>query len=405
MAQVSVELSAKPREEVATKEAARLTFIDHLRAALVILVVLHHVAVVYDILVPFHYADPPPSIDSLGGFVLYLFALFNQAWFMGALFLIAGYFTPGSYDRKGSGSFLKGRMLRLGIPLVVWLFVLNPISLIGLFLNPAPWITEPLTLQSFWQMYPEFIGLGVAWFLALLLIFSLGYAAYREPTKNETTAVVESSPPGYLATGIFILGLALVTYLVRIILPLGREVLDFPTLAYLPQYLSFFAVGTIAYRRDWFRTIPDRMGKVGFVIAVVATLVLFPTPLLGLLGGSMDFLGNGSWQSAVYALWNSAFAIGMCLASITFFRRYFNGTSRLGRSLSQQSYAVYVIHVPIIVFLAYALYVVLSQRGIDIGGIHFGPLLKFGVLSVIVVPICFAIAWLIRKIPGVSRVL
>jgi peptidoglycan/LPS O-acetylase OafA/YrhL len=77
----------------------------------------------------------------------------------------------------------------------------------------------------------------------------------------------------------------------------------------------------------------------------------------------------------------------------------------LGRSLSQQSYAVYVLHVPIIVFLAYALYVVLSQRGIDIGGIHFGPLLKFGVLSVIVVPICFAIAWLIRKIPGVSRVL
>ena len=126
---------------------------------------------------------------------------------MGALFLIAGYFTPGSFDRKGPGSFLKDRLLRLGIPLLIWIFVISPISSIGFWQMPAAMtgITDPLS----WQAYPFLLGLGVAWFLALLLIFSLGYAAYREPTKNETTAVVESSPPGYLATGIFILGLAL----------------------------------------------------------------------------------------------------------------------------------------------------------------------------------------------------
>lgn len=255
-------------------------------------------------------------------------------------------------------------------------------------------------------MYPGFIHMGVAWFLALLLVFSIGYAAYREPTKNEKTSVRESSPPSYLGIGIFILGLAFVSYLIRIIIPIGREVLQFPTLAYLPQYLSFFIVGTIAYRRDWFRTIPGRMGKVGFLTAVVATLILFPIMIMGALGGTFpSFMGNGTWQSAVYALWDSTFAVGMVLASITFFRRYFNGTSRLGKFLSQQSYAAYIIHVPITVFMAYALYVALSQSGIDIGGIHFGPLLKFGILSVIVVPLCFAIAWLIRKIPGVSKVI
>jgi peptidoglycan/LPS O-acetylase OafA/YrhL len=406
MAQVNVELSAKPRDEASTKETARLTFIDHLRATLVILVVLHHVAVVYVGIIPFYYIDPPKSVDSLGGLLLFLFTLFNQAWFMGALFLLAGYFTPGSYERKGSGSYLKIRLVRLGIPLVIWMFVISPISFIGGFLDPVPWITEPFSWQTFWQMYPGFIGIGVTWFLALLLIFSFGYAAYREPTKNEKTVVRESSPPSYLSIGIFILGLALVSYLVRIIIPIGREILQFPTLAYLPQYLSFFIVGTIAYRRDWFRTITDRMGKVGFVTAVVATIILYPIIIMGLLGGTFpSFMGNGTWQSTIYALWDSAFAVGMVLASITFFRRYFNGTSRLGRFLSQQSYAVYVIHVPIIVFMAYALYVALSRRGIDVGGIHFGPLLKFGILSVIVVPICFAIAWLIRKIPGVSRVL
>jgi hypothetical protein len=49
------------------------------------------------------------------------------------------------------------------------------------------------------------------------------------------------------------------------------------------------------------------MGKIGFVTAVIATLILDPIPILGMLGGSMRFLGNGSWPSAVYALWDSIF--------------------------------------------------------------------------------------------------
>ena len=132
----------------------------------------------------------------------------------------------------------------------------------------------------------------------------------------------------------FILALALVSYLVRIVVPLGKTVLDFPTLAYLPQYLSFFVVGYIAYRHNWFRTLPRRMGVVGFVTAMVATFLLFPIPILGILGGTFRFLGNGTWPSAVYALWDSTFAVGMTLAAITFFRRFFNGESRFGRFLS-----------------------------------------------------------------------
>ena len=194
--------------------------------------------------------------------------------------------------------------------------------------------------------------------------------------------------------------MALVTYLVRIIIPIGRTVLDFPTLAYLPQYLSFFIVGIIAYRRDWFRALPSRMGKVGFGMAVAATLLLFPIILLGILGGTMRFLGNGSWTSAVYALWDSIFAVGMCLGSITLFRRFFNQKSRLGSFLSQQSYAVYIIHSPIIVFIAYALFLAFAQLGTDLG-----PLLKFSIGAVIVLPVCFIIAYGLRKIPGVSRIL
>ena len=257
----------------ATKQVSRLYFIDHLRAALVILVVLHHVALVYGAGAPFYYVEPPFTAP-LTFLVLLMFALFNQAWFMGALYLIAGYFTPGSFNRKGSGSFLKGKLVRLGIPLLVWIFVLSPISSIGYWQMPAELtgITTPLS----WAAYPFLLGLGVAWFLALLLLFSFGYAVWRILTRNRTSISVSESTPSYLGIGIFILALALISYLVRIVIPIGKEVFDFPTLGYLPQYLSLFIVGAIAYRRNWFRTIPGSMGVVGFLTALVATVFLFP---------------------------------------------------------------------------------------------------------------------------------
>ena len=398
--------SLQPREkspvQAATGRTSRLFFIDHLRVALAILVVLHHVAVVYGAILPlFYYMEPPFNsagvIDPLAALASLVFALFNQAWFMGAFFLLAGYFAPGSFDRKGPGSFLKGKLLRLGIPLVIFYFVLNPISWLGLWLMPASLtgITTPPT----WQAYPRFIGLGPLWFVAMLLIFGFGYAAWRMLTRNRTSSSMSKSLPSYLGIGIFVLALAGVSYLVRMIIPLGKSVFDFPTLAYLPQYLSFFVIGTVASRRNWFRTLPRSMGIVGIVTAVVAGILLFPLAVSGhlfsleltALGNAM---GNGHWQSAVYVLWDTIFAVGMCLGLVTLFRRFFNGQGRFGRFLSQHGYAVYVIHIPIVVVVAFAL------RGIELA-----PLLKFGMAAVIAVPTCFAAAFIIRKIPFASRVL
>jgi ABC-2 type transport system ATP-binding protein len=105
-------------------------------------------------------------------------------------------------------------------------------------------------------------------------------------------------------------------------------------------------------------------------------------------------MGNGHWRSAVYALWDSIFAVGLCLGLIPLFRRRFGKRSRFGEFLSRQSYAVYVIHVPIIVFLTYGL------RGIELA-----PLAKFGLASAIAVPVCFAGAYLLGRIPLLKRIL
>jgi peptidoglycan/LPS O-acetylase OafA/YrhL len=329
---------------------------------------------------------------------LLIFGLFNQAWFMGALFLIAGYFTPGSYDRKGGGSFIKSRLVRLGIPLVFFIFLLAPISSTAYWQMPSylTGITSPLS----WQAYPYLLGMGPMWFLAMLLVFTFGYAVWRGLTKSRNSSKGnEAPPPGYPAIMLFTLGLALVSYLLWMIIPLDKEVLDFPTLAYLPQYLSFFVIGAVAYRRKWFERIPNPMGAAGFAAALTASILFFPPAVSGGLlslefSDPAYFVGNGTWQSALYALWVSAFAVGMSLAALTFFRRFFNRKSKFGNFLAQQSYAVYVFHTPILVFIA----VVLKE-------VNWGSLPKFTLVAGITVPVCYAAAWVIRKIPGVARVI
>jgi len=45
---------------------------------------------------------------------------------MGLFLLISAYFVPGSFDRKGASRFLKDRLIRLGIPMAVYSWVLSP---------------------------------------------------------------------------------------------------------------------------------------------------------------------------------------------------------------------------------------------------------------------------------------
>jgi peptidoglycan/LPS O-acetylase OafA/YrhL len=84
---------------------SRIYFADYLRAALVSLVVLHHISITYGASGSFYYIEPATNSAAAG--LLSLFTNFNQAWFLGCFFLISGYFSPASFDRKGPGNSLR----------------------------------------------------------------------------------------------------------------------------------------------------------------------------------------------------------------------------------------------------------------------------------------------------------
>src|SRR5271156_6071943 len=109
------------------KASSRAHYIDRIRVLLTALVVLHHTAITYGAPGGWYYRELPTTLSLTGIFFIFFVSL-NQAYFMGFFFLIAGYFTPASYNRKGPGKFLVDRLIRLGIPLAVFGVLLDPLT-------------------------------------------------------------------------------------------------------------------------------------------------------------------------------------------------------------------------------------------------------------------------------------
>ena len=105
----------------------RENYIDNIRVALTILVVLHHAAVTYGAPGGWYYKETTNGLVT--PLLLTVFVSINQSFFMGLFFFLSSYFIPASYERKGTGKFLLDRFKRLGIPLLFYSLIISPVTI------------------------------------------------------------------------------------------------------------------------------------------------------------------------------------------------------------------------------------------------------------------------------------
>src|SRR5512136_1156106 len=196
---------ATAAEAVQAKAATRLLFVDNIRVFLTILVILHHTMIIYAASGNWGLYMEGRQDDitkALGGW----FCATNQAYFMSLFLLISAYFVPGSYDRKGAGHFLKDRLIRLGIPLIIYSWIISPLTWVVI-----TGVTQG-QLRPWWTYLPgvsdAVIGAGPLWFVEVLLIFSLAYALWRRffrPNPPVPPVETESRFPSNNAIALFAL--------------------------------------------------------------------------------------------------------------------------------------------------------------------------------------------------------
>ncbi|QXV65404.1 acyltransferase family protein [Mucilaginibacter sp. 21P] len=91
---------------------------------------------------------------------------------MGCFFLLSALFVPASYYKKGVLRFLSDRLLRFGVPLVFYAFILSPIMNFMVYRYAGK---HPITFMQFLTGYDGWIQFGVLWFVWALLLFNIVY--------------------------------------------------------------------------------------------------------------------------------------------------------------------------------------------------------------------------------------
>jgi glucan biosynthesis protein C len=386
----------RARVDAQPRAAGRLFFIDNIRVLLTIQVLLFHLMIIYAGVGSWFYEEGRE--DFITGALGAWFVTVSQAFFMGLFMLVSAYFVPGSYDRKGPRRFLKDRLVRLGIPLAVYSWLLRPV-LVYLYLR-----TVQGWQLSWWHYFPSeyfksnaVLGAGPLWFIETLLIFSILYVVWQLLSgRRRARPAPETRFPSNLAIGLFALLLGLAGFLVRLWRPIewSFEPLNLQ-LPFFAQYIALFVLGLVAYRRNWLASLSDAAGRLWLGIGLLMILLFWPLALAGDMATSLEpFLGGWHWQALAYALWESFLCLGMCIGLIYAFRRYRQGQGRLARFVSRNAYAAYLVHGPVITIMA------LAARDVML---H--PLVKFGLASLVAVPLCFGLSSLIRRLPHADRVL
>ncbi|HTT39005.1 MAG TPA: acyltransferase family protein, partial [Burkholderiales bacterium] len=123
MSTIDLSVRATGQSVVGTRSKARVDYVDALRVLLILLVVAHHSVEAYVAPHASQIVFPDAPIPRVWAFLAV-----NASFFMGLFFLLAGYYTPQAYDRRGAGRFLRDRLIRIGIPLLLGVVLIVPLA-------------------------------------------------------------------------------------------------------------------------------------------------------------------------------------------------------------------------------------------------------------------------------------
>jgi glucans biosynthesis protein C len=368
----------------------RLPYIDNLRSTMIVWVVLFHTAITYSHIGSWYYSEPVAA--GPGASVAFLtFEVHSQAFFMGLLFFVSGYFVPGAYDRKGPARFLSDRLVRLGIPSLLYIFAIQPLLLHYLL---------GVGKGGFGQYYGRFLasrdwlsGSGPMWFAIALLIFCALYAAIRWVRKTARDAPRLPGPAAIVATG---LGIAAAAFLIRTVLPMGSSFLYFQP-PFFAQYVVLFAAGIAARRGDWLERFSATTGYAMLAAAILFSACAWPALLIfggGLEKGIVPYCGGWTWQNAGYAVWESVFCVLFSTGLLVLFRERFDTSGRIWRLLKDNAFGIYVLHPPVVVAVSQIF-----------GGLALPPFAKWLVVAPAACAATLAVVLGVRRIPLLGKVL
>ncbi|WP_286270480.1 acyltransferase family protein [Thalassotalea hakodatensis] len=340
----------------------RLDYLDAARALALLLGIFFHASLSF---MPMFIGWAVMDISTSN--IVAIFVMINHSFRMELFFLIAGFFSHMTLQKKGMKAFISSRLIRIGLPLVVGWFLLRPMLVSGWVMGAESMRGDVNVLNGLSQGIASFkelpngflIGTHL-WFLYyLLLIPALVLVVCSMVSLNDKVKHTLSASMDHVVT--WLCRSSFAPFLVM--LPIASCLwfmshwgMDTPDKSLIPNwpvlfiYTGFFSFGWLMNRQRQpladFATIT--WGKV-FLCLLASILSVLLTNYQSQLGHP-DYLLLKIGFTLSYALmmWTLvSLFIGLCF-------RFFNRLNHTMRYLADASYWLYLIHLPIVIWLQIA---------------------------------------------------
>jgi hypothetical protein len=377
--------------------STRQIYLDNLKILLIAGIIVGHGLASYTAVELWSYADVrevtlSPVTEGVLFSLLAPFALFM----IPLLFLVAGLLTPASVERKGPGRYARDRLMRLGVPFVLFVGLIWPVLLYALY--------RPLgkASDSYWAEFvgtvDESLDTGYFWFVGDLLIFSLGYAGWVRLRRGR--------PRGLLSGEVRVRHLlvlaavvAIATFLVRLSFPVASERYVDLNLYQWPASIALFGLGVVASQSGWLTAVPARLQAHSRTVSLL-TIAAFGVFIAAgfILGGVGEetWAGGWHWHALTFAALESTLSVFGPVWMLGVAQRRLNRAFRWASpGIGRSAYGAFMLQGLVLIGLAVVL------RPLPVPGEAKALMVATGGVAG-----SFALAWLlIRRVPRVAQIL
>lgn len=340
----------------------RLEYLDAVRAFALLLGIIFHASLSF---VPFFIGWAVMDISTSS--VVSVFLLISHSFRMELFFLIAGFFSHMTFHQKGAGTFVKTRLTRIVIPFVAGWFILRPLIVSGWVMGGESMRGDVNILnglktgfQSLGQLPTDLLTGTHLWFLYYLLLITaivLLVRAVMSIAPTMYTMLQELADRGimWLSNSRFS-WLALCLPTAACLWFMANWGMDTPDKSLLPHwpvllvYSGFFTLGWLLHRQKELMEQFTRLTTGRIAIAVFSMVV---TTVLSSYQADPGHAHIG----LIRAGFNLSYAMMMwslVYLSIGMFKRFFDKPRKLVRYFAESSYWLYLIHLPVVVWLQIA---------------------------------------------------
>jgi hypothetical protein len=330
-------------------DTRRLVPIDNLKAVLVAWIIAGHAMLGYAAIGGWPYDEVsetrmPPQLELVLAALVGPTALFV----IGTFFFLSGLFAPSSVARHGPAAFLRQRLVRLGLPWLLFTLLIWPVLMWFAHRSTG----DPIPIWEAWQARQPFLDSGPLWFVQILLYVSLFHALLawrgfgREPEPRTISLVLTA------------VCIAATSFAVRLWFPArSQQILDLHVWQW-PQCVGLYVLGVLVADKGWAERIPPHLGRrCGIAVLgtiAVALAIMAATGVANVSQDDVPYLGGWHWQALALDMGEATLVVAGSVWLLAFAQRWLNhrviGLTRWARG----AYAAYLLQAPVLIGLEIA---------------------------------------------------